>query len=181
MSDYLYPPLSPASGNIRLLRLMPNEDETAPIQCQLCTYPLQRSDKGTHLYEALSYVWGSSDKPRSVFIDECDLPITVNLHTALSRLRDRSFERIIWVDSVCINQVDEQEKAHQIQSMADIYSQANRVIVYLGKAADDSDQALEDIRIAAEDGSTNPSISEKSQKAILKLLKRLWFQRIWVS
>lgn len=142
MPRYSYSQPSLGSDSIRLLRLMPNKAETAPIQCQLYSYPLQKSDKGTHLYEALSNVWGSSDNSHhSVFIDDCDLPITVNLHKALLHLRDRSFERIIWVDYVCINQ-DEQEKGRQIQSMAKIYGQANRVIVYLGEAADDKEFVL---------------------------------------
>jgi hypothetical protein len=148
---------------------------------QTPSYPLQKLDKGTHLYEALSYVWGGSATPQSVFIDQCDLPVTVNLYNALSRLRDRAFERILWVDSICINQADEQEKGHQIQSMAKIYGQANRVIVHLGEAAEDSDQALEDIRVAAEDESLNLLQSEKSQKDIIKLLERPWFRRIWVT
>ncbi|CZR68380.1 related to heterokaryon incompatibility protein [Phialocephala subalpina] len=180
MSHYRYSPLSPRSESIRLLRLVPHKDETAPIQCELFEYSLQESSKGTHLYEALSYVWGSPETPKSISIDKHNLPVTANLHAALSRLRDRSFERIIWVDFVCINQEDEEEKERQIQSMAKIYGQASRVIVYLGEAADDSDQALEDIRVAAEDESTTLSNSEKSQKAILKLLRRPWFRRIWV-
>jgi hypothetical protein len=65
--------------------------------------------------------------------------------------------------------------------MAKIYGQANRVIVYLGEAVNDSDQALEDIRVAAEDESTTLSKSKKSQEAILKLLEKPWFRRIWVS
>jgi hypothetical protein len=77
--------------------------------------------------------------------------------------------------------MDKQEKEYQIQLMAKIYGLANRVVVYLGEAADDSDQALEDIRVAAEDESTKSSISEKSQEAVLKLVKRQWFRRIWVS
>ncbi|OCK93098.1 uncharacterized protein K441DRAFT_723745 [Cenococcum geophilum 1.58] len=64
--------------------------------------------------------------------------------------------------------------------MAKIYGQANRVIVWLGEAADNSDQALEDIRVTAEGEFTNSLNNEKSQKAILKLLKRPWFRRIWV-
>jgi hypothetical protein len=185
MPQYSYSLPSLGSDSVRLLRLMPNEDENAPIQCRLHNYPLQRLDKGSHLYEALSYVWGSPDTPQSVFIDNCDLPVTVNLHRALSRLRDYTFERILWVDSICINQADEQEKEYQIQSMAKIYGQANRVIVYLGEAADDSDQALEDIRVAAEDesvGSVQSALqSEEGQKSMLKLLERPWFRRIWVS
>lgn len=66
--------------------------------------------------------------------------------------------------------------------MARIYSQANRVIVWLGKEEDDSDQALDVIRSAArsvaEDESANVS---NNQEAILALLKRPWFERIWVK
>jgi hypothetical protein len=181
MSQYRYSPLSPGPDSIRLIRLMPHKDETAPIRCELFEYSLQESRKGTHLYEALSYVWGSPETPKSISVNKHNLPVTANFHGALSRLRDRSFERIIWVDFVCINQEDEKEKERQIQSMAKIYGQANRVIVYLGEAADDSDQSLEDIRVAAEDESPTSSKSEKSQKAILKLLEQPWFRRIWVS
>ena len=180
MSPYRYSSLLPGPNSIRLLRLMPHEDKTAPIQCQLVDYSLQESGGGAHLYEALSYVWGDPKETLPISIDKYDLPVTVNLYAALSRLRDRCFERIMWVDAVCINQANENEKGHQVQSMAKIYGQADRVIVWLGKAADDSDQALEDIRVAAEGEFTNSSNNEKSQKAILKLLKRPWFRRIWV-
>jgi hypothetical protein len=181
MPQYSYSQSSLGSDNIRLLRVLPCADDTAPIQCKLCDYHLQKSTMGTHQYEALSYVWGGSDKHKFVFIDGYHLPVTANLHNALSRLRDHSFERIIWADSVCINQMDKQEKEYQIQLMAKIYGLANRVVVYLGEAADDSDQALEDIRVSAGDESTKSSISEKSQEAVLKLVKRQWFRRIWVS
>jgi hypothetical protein len=52
------------------------------------------------------------------------------------------------VDAVCINQTNGTEKEQQILLMAKIYGQANRVIVWLGEAAHNSDQALEDIRVA---------------------------------
>lgn len=60
--------------------------------------------------------------------------------------------------------------------MAKIYAKASGVIVWLGEATPDSGQALEDIRIAAEQR-TKLSINES---AILRLLERQWFQRIWV-
>jgi hypothetical protein len=108
------------------------------------------------------------------------LPVTTNLHAALSRLRDHSFERIIWVDAVCINQADLQERGHQVQSMAKIYRTANCVIIWLGETAKDSDRALEEIRVAAGEESTNSLNSKASQQAILALLQRPWFRRIWV-
>jgi hypothetical protein len=176
---YSYSPLPLGHDSTRLLRLMPNKDETAVIKCQLFDYTLEPG-KQTHLYEALSYVWGDPNKTVPIFVGEHRFNITENLHTALLRLRNHSIERIIWVDAVCIDQANEKEKAHQIQYMAKIYGQANRVIIWLGEAADNSDQAFEDIRVAAEDEFTNSLIEETSQKAILKLLERLWFRRIWV-
>jgi len=178
MSPYYYSPLS-ARDSIRLLRLIPNKNERADIQCELFDYPLQESGKRTHLYEALSYVWGDKHERWSISIDKHDLPVRENLYAALSRLRDRFIVRIIWVDAICINQEDKEEKEHQIQSMAKIYSQANRVIVWLGETADDSDRAVEEIRVAA-GKSTNSSNNETIQQAILALLRRPWFQRIWV-
>src|SRR5438105_1094074 len=59
--------------------------------------------KGTHLYEALYYVWGGSDKPRSISIDKYDLPITANLHTALSRLRGRSIAQKMSSNTIRMN------------------------------------------------------------------------------
>jgi len=178
MPSYRYSSLPPKGDYIRLLRLLPDEYKTAPLQCKLCDYSLQKLDR-THLYEALSYVWGSKYKFQSISIDEHDLPVTANLHAALLRLRDRTFERIIWVDAVCINQENLEERKQQVRLMAKIYSKAHRVIVWLGKNELDIERALEDIRLAADDESTKHS-KEINLEAILKLLQQPWFQRIWV-
>ena len=176
MSHTLYSSLPLEPGSIRLLRLMPDKDETALIQCQLFNYSPQESGEWTHLYEALSYVWGDPDKTLPILINEHCFNITVNLYAALLRLRNRSFERIIWVDAVCINQGCKQEKERQIQSMAKICGQANRVIIWLGETADNSDRALEEIRVAPGMKSTNSLNGD----AIPALLQRPWFRRIWV-
>jgi len=184
ISPNRYRPLLPDS--IRLLRLLPNGDEKAPIQCQLFHYSLQKSGKPTHSYDALSYVWGGPDKPRFISISEHnstsrhDFPVTENLHEALSRLRHRSIERIIWVDAVCIDQENDREKEQQIQFMAKIYGQANCVVAWLGKAADDSDRALEEIRVAGGKEGTNVWDTAPVPQAVLALLQRPWFRRIWV-
>jgi hypothetical protein len=178
ISPDCYDPLLPNS--IRLLCILPHEDEYAPIQCKLFNYSLQESVKRTHPYDALSYTWSGPAKPRSISIGEHDLPVTLNLHEALSRLRHRSIERIIWVDAVCINQEDKKERAQQVQFMAKIYNQANRVVVWLGEAADYSDLALEEIRVAGRKKSTNSSNNESIRRAVLALLQRPWFRRIWV-
>jgi hypothetical protein len=133
-----------------------------------------------HLYEALSYVWGSEDKPQSIVVDDRNLNITQNLHVVLLRLQDYRFSRIIWVDAVCINQADVKEKEHQIPLMAEIYANASRVLVWLGDIEDSGDRALRAICHADESYAKRLSHTEPYRPQILKLLQRPWFQRIWV-
>jgi Heterokaryon incompatibility protein (HET) len=175
-----YQDLLPRSESIRLLRLLPSEDEHAVIQCQLFNSSLHGSGKRAHPYEALSYVWGKSDETLPIRIGEHDLPTTPNLHEALTSLRHRYIERVIWVDALCINQADVTEKEQQILLMAKIYGQANRVVVWLGEAEDNSDQALEEIRVAGGEMPSNSLNKEAIEKAVLALLRRPWFRRIWV-
>ncbi|KAF2804422.1 HET-domain-containing protein [Mytilinidion resinicola] len=180
MSQYHYSPLSSPRDSIRLLRLMPHEDETADIQCELFEYSLQNSCKGTHPYDALSYVWGDPYEKLPIFIHGHSFHVTVNLRAALSHLRNHSIERILWVDAICIHQENLEEKENQIQAMAKIYGQANRVVVWLGEAADDSDLAFEEIRVAGHKKATNSLGSKRIQQAVLALLQRPWFRRIWI-
>ena len=180
MFQYSSSPLSLKGSSIRLLRLLPHGDKNAPLRGYLFSYSPE-SNNATHLYEALSYVWGGSGKPRCILMGQPmhTLPITENLYNALKYLRDSFLDRILWVDSICINQENEREKEHQISLMKSIYSQASRVIVWLG-LEDDGDQALKDICVAAEEKLTNSLITESKGHAIIRLLKRSWFQRIWV-
>ncbi|KAM0175384.1 hypothetical protein ACHAPC_009627 [Botrytis cinerea] len=181
MSSHLYSLLPENGNNIRLLRLLPSEDEAAPLHCELCNYSLQRSSIRTHLYEALSYVWGDPKQTLSIYVDENQFQVTINLHAALLQLRDYSFERIIWVDAICIDQNNKEERKQQVQLMAKIYSSAHRVIVWLGEQTVEIQGALEDIQLAANNEELiEHSKKEIKQQQILNLLQNPWFQRIWV-
>ncbi|KAK6600797.1 het domain protein [Botrytis cinerea] len=178
MSQSLYSSLPLESNNIRLLRILPNKNEEADINCALFVYPLHDSGRGTHRYEALSYVWGDADNSCSICVNGHSLIVRANLHSALLRLRDPVLDRIIWIDAICINQEDLNERGHQVQLMAKIYSKASQVVVWLGEAADNSDLALEEIVIAA--NQSEISSRKTTRKAIIALLQRPWFRRIWV-
>jgi hypothetical protein len=178
-SMFRYSPL-PGPGSTRLLRLMAHPEENSCIECQLFDYPLQTLGGGTHLYEALSYVWGDQKNLQSISVNQHDLPITRSLHAALLCLRDRILDRFIWVDAICINQGDMLEKGRQVQYMAEIYSRASRVIVWLGSVENDSDRAIEAIRLAAEEMSTKSLVEEPTKQAVLSLVRRSWFRRVWV-
>ena len=180
MNQYSYSSLDTGKESIRLLRLHPSEDEEADIQCEIFHYTLE-SSKGAHLYEALSYVWGDQRYTKPVFIGENQqIEVTLNLHAALKCLRNHALPRVLWVDAVCINQADEKEKQQQIQHMAKIYNEATRVIVWLGEMANGSNEAIQYINLAAQNGRAGWQGMQKHQSAVLSLLQRPWFKRVWV-
>jgi len=177
MAKYCYSQLSTPTS-IRLLRLLPSEREGKSLQGELFEYRLRNSDKSSHPYEALSYVWGGDKKRQFIAIGNLHLDITQNLYTALLHLRDHDCARILWVDAICIDQEKNEEKENQIPLMAEIYSKALHVVVWLGEAEDGSNQALEVIRLVGE-RSTRLSIAESTPESVRQLLKRPWFRRIW--
>jgi hypothetical protein len=179
MFEFHYSPLSSNIDSIRLLRLLPHRDKVADIQCELFDYSLHELH-GTHLYEALSYVWGDPNENFRIFVRGNRFNVTINLHAALLRLRNHSIERILWIDAICINQADDKEKENQIQFMAKIYGQANRVVVWLGETADDSDLAFEEIRSVRGKRPDDQPLDSNVASAVLALLQRPWFRRIWV-
>ncbi|KAK3997995.1 heterokaryon incompatibility protein-domain-containing protein [Cladorrhinum sp. PSN332] len=187
MSAYEHRPLP--LGSIRLLRIKPEEDERAPIECDLLECPAVLNSGRSSLYEALSYVWGSGYKPRSILItsNPRGFPVGENLYAALVSLRDPVFERLVWIDAVCINQDDDTEKGHQVQTMARIYAKARGVVVWLGPETAESARAFQLIQAFALQ-ITKPRSQNSAwliqQLAcgddIMDLIGRPWFKRIWV-
>ena len=56
---------------------------------------------------------------------------------ALKALRDKKRPRILWIDALCINQSDIEERSSQVAFMSSVYSRAVRVIVWLGESGKD--------------------------------------------
>jgi hypothetical protein len=179
MPPYQYRPLPKKLDSIRLLRLLPAANHEVEIRAELLEYNLDEYQGSSHSYEALSYVWGDLSGTRSILLDGIQFEVRSNLYAALLQLRDYSFPRIIWIDAICINQSDDTERGLQIQSMAKIYGKAKCVIVWLGEAAESSDEALEAIRAAGMIPDKFPE-DQAIQKAINSLLQREWFERVWV-
>ncbi|KAK8080322.1 heterokaryon incompatibility protein [Apiospora hydei] len=103
-------------------------------------------------YVALSYVWGPQTPAKTILIDGLPFLVGPNLYLALEQLR-RS-QRIqqgfkVWIDAICINQQDIDERGQQVGRMRDIYASAWQVVSWLGGGQDDSDMAIDALRYMA--------------------------------
>jgi hypothetical protein len=127
-----------SDGCIRLLSLQPSANCDAQVECHLS---LARIDERP--YEALSYIWGQEDPIHDILVDAEEVHVRSNLHGALKELRLTDQPRILWVDSICINQSDIGKRNHQVRQMGAIYSSATQVIVWLGEGDDDTDMAID--------------------------------------
>ena len=127
---YHYTKLPSACRRIRLMNLHPASTFQSVLRCDLIEVEL-----GTRVYEALSYVWGSNDLCHAIICDEKALRVPRNLYRALHFLRRKTRSRLLWVDAVCIDQSNAEEKDFQIPLMRDIYSQARRSLIWLGEAS----------------------------------------------
>ena len=142
-------------------------------------------------YEAISYHWGTSSEKRKIYIN--GVPLIVSLAT-YDALRGRSSlwqTRLIWIDSVCIDQSNLNEKAKQIGLMKNIYRQASRVIVWLGNVTL-SELALGHLHnlviLHKSCGVSGRKLSERFENSrsgiewveFVKFLNHPWFTRVWV-
>lgn len=117
------------SNEIRLLILLPGI-WSDPIRCKWRVVSLN----GKPEYKALSYVWGRSKHSQPIYLNGSPVFITRHLRRALRQLRSDSEAVCLWVDAVCINQSDDEEKTEQVKMMGKIYAQSQEVVVYLGDA-----------------------------------------------
>lgn len=128
---YQYQPLA-TNRSIRLIRLLPSTIPSSTIECQL--YEVSLDSKPA--YEALSYVWGKSGLRYRIKCGMKEIAITYNCEAALRHLRRKRRVKVLWVDSICIDQSSVQEKNVQVPLMGEIYGSASCVLSWLGQGTD---------------------------------------------
>jgi hypothetical protein len=97
-------------------------EENPEIQCDV--YQVALADVTTKkrpYFATLSYVWGDTNVTREIRCGKERNSITLSLYEALVHIRNLKTPRLLWVDSLCINQSDEEEKGLQVQRMHLIY------------------------------------------------------------
>ena len=83
-------------------------------------------------YTAISYMWGSPEETEAITINGAPVTVGKNLAAALGCLGSNPMYKI-WVDAVCINQDDIDERNAQVMRIRDIYSQSLAVTTWLGE------------------------------------------------
>ena len=221
LSDSLYATLG--LGEIRFVSIFPGSGSDELLLC----LNIMKLEDIIFPYEALSYAWGGTDRSERIrcnygrtetitlaagFTRRCVLysseathcvNVTPNLKEALLRLRVVDDYRTLWIDSICINQEDPREKSEQVCLMADIYANAEKVLVWLGdenratanaiscleSLARLSDLSLDEL-VLNKDLGFRPWLSEKDDRTYIPhdhwrsfkqlLRERSWFRRVWV-
>lgn len=167
---------------------------TSNIECKLATFSLVDAPS----YTALSYVWGDIRETAPITLNGAEIHVTTNLLAALQWMSAWDPGTYVWIDALCINQSDTDEKSHQVSIMRNIYQQAMFVTMWLGVEQDDSDLAMLMIeawgrayyntdndlnskgKAAAALAMLKDPFDEAVWKAITLFLQRPYWKRIWI-
>ncbi len=135
-----------ATRDIRLLRI-PCRNATSALgfECSFIVTPLFEAPG----YSALSYAWGDSPPVKGIRCNGYEMSVKPTLLSALTSIQDLQAAgdcHYMWIDAICINQSDMQERSAQVSIMKEIYRNAQLVYVWLGGHTGDLDRAVELIR-----------------------------------
>lgn len=152
-ASYQYKSLRDPSREIRLLRSLPGSSRGWETS-------VHRLDQAPP-YRAISYTWGEPEPLHTIMLDGCSFRVRRNCLTVLLQA-DQHFgaDAYIWLDAVCINQQDLDEKGPQVAMMGQVYAAASSVLASVGEEYDDSDLLYEIVTAAAQ------AISERQRASV---------------
>jgi hypothetical protein len=134
-----------------------------------------------------------------IILNATTKPVTKNLFDALTALRHESTSRMVWIDALCINQDDIEERGAQVQMMTQIYKSASKVLIWLGVWGPEVPHSLglinmlsyaysatkgrnlEVVELKREMGNIGlPYSTHPAWENLVLLWGRPWFSRVWV-
>ena len=175
----LYKPLDPNSKEFRVLRL--DECAGSTIGNDGPSFAISVVSLDTvAVYDALSYTWGDAGEVYPIRVQGEVVKIRRNLYDMLSTYADADFLRTgIFIDAVCINQDDLDERSDQVKLMRDIYSRARTVRIWLGMAA----RGVDALFMRASRGDDLDSLvntQDRSLDGLAHIVRCAWWERVWI-
>ncbi|EXJ72327.1 uncharacterized protein A1O5_04831 [Cladophialophora psammophila CBS 110553] len=131
-------------------------------------------------YVALSYVWGDPEPSGHILLNGKPFPVARNLLEFLKhfvRLRRKEWlqeESFLWIDAICIDQENEQERNHQVGLMRSVYQSARLVLIWLGPKEGEHMPWLRSFLHY-----NLPPNGSKAREAIANLMSDKYFERAW--
>ena len=199
-ADYVYEKFEAGNQEIRLITLEPPLNEQDAVHYRIFHTKLQNAGDSM----ALSHVWSDPKHTAWVWVNGGRLKVTINLLIALGKLRallspykNAGYVNRIWVDALCINQQDLDERASQVCLMGQVYSNANFTVGWIGASTKNTERTLRFIGDLAAmskediDGPTaktsrwiaqhtSPVFRDCQWMAVAELFNREWFTRTWI-
>ena len=178
-------------GEFRVLDILHSHDAAAEIHCRLVHHPFLWREP----YNAISYTWGTDPPNKSIRLNDSEFLVRENLYHALRSFRRADEDRRIWIDALCIDQSNTDERNSQVARMREIFANATEVAVWLGEAPSGARQfGMEKIpwllRLFSTPGWADGREGLKSSLSSEYFLKTLdcvswvfehrWWRRIWV-
>ncbi|KAL7941002.1 heterokaryon incompatibility domain-containing protein [Trichoderma barbatum] len=171
-------PIIKGATETRLLQI--SQNSTSDVwQYDLVVVSL--ADLSSTPYRALSYTWGkaaSKDNVQAIQVNNQDFFVRQNLFDFLVSTAARKECGLFFVDAVCINQLDYDERQAQVQAMAMIYSRATSVISWLGILPQAHSEGCRILSQASEVSCTD--WSEREWRALKYLSYAQYWTRVWV-
>ncbi|XWW92546.1 hypothetical protein V2A60_000469 [Cordyceps javanica] len=179
LPKYKYKPIPPGTRTFRLAKLLPPEPSLIPgleptllisiLECEAGVGDRSGASQtaASVEYDALSYAWdvppNAKHPNRRIIVEDGGersyLYVYRPLELALLRfaaanVHDRwpKYELPIFIDQICINQEDEDEKAQQVLLMQAIYTHSHRAVIWLGPGTASSDTWFAYARALCADG-----------------------------
>ncbi|KAF1990385.1 HET-domain-containing protein [Aulographum hederae CBS 113979] len=197
----------PLGRHFRVLQLLRRQNEFETPYQQVTLHGILHTaslDEGVE-YQALSYTWGDPTPCETIFINGSVMRITANCAAALRRMMRGKVSRMMWVDSICINQGSYpealEERAGQVARMDEIYGAAYSVLVFLGEGNAQTEEGFSALKrlsaayiagLSAGESERNAKLAEYEAvvKEVMEPLETFgklsavfnlpWFRRAWV-
>ncbi len=172
---------------IRLFVLFPAEKDDDTIQGETDTVALVEKPQ----YEAVSYRWGDPNDTEIILLSGQPSHVTTVLHAALRRLRLQDKPRLLWIDQLCIDQDNNEEKINQVRMMKNIYQSCSQCLIWFGEVQEhvkleDAHAAVELIKYLANEVENPVALrSDDDFARIMKAIKSIsvcsqpWWERVW--
>jgi hypothetical protein len=193
-SAFNYRSLKQKAIEIRLVRIYPplpgSYRGERSLACELRYFCLDIAPP----YKALSYTWGRRSSRSSITVNGRPWKVLENLSCFLRRAQlEFRCSGWFWIDAMCKNQEDVEERNHQVLKMRQIYEGAQKIVIWLGDWPYLNDERVGEAIVylanldfdqaeltTAIDDPASPLCRRETWESLEYMLHLSYWERVWV-